>query len=246
MIKIGDKSFLADQVIEISRENTVPIQPVETGFDVQDHIKLNPLQVRIEVIIFDDGVSSSPPSGGTTRVFDESTGEWRQIYDGSTVDTSVDPSTGTYEHLMNLRDNRELVMVDCSNYARTAPMIYPDMAITHLGQLAQRGGIFYCSVLFTQITKTDVVSVPLYIQETTVDVDGVETYTILWSKEDLEPSSIESLARVAISENPPSCHAIAPDGQKVTSNNMLEDMWNWAAGVTTGLHGRLVTIGYGG
>ena len=183
MIKIGSKKYSADQVIEVVRENAVPIQPVESGFDVQDHITKHPLQVRTELIIFDEEITLH--------------GQWEcERVNGRTVcteKTGVSEYTGTYEYLMDLRDNRELVLVDCSNYARAAPMIYPDMAITHLGQLAQRGGIFYCSVLFTQITKTEIISIPLYIQETTVDIDGEEVETILWSKEPFEPASVETL-----------------------------------------------------
>ena len=214
LIKIGNKQYNADQVIEISRENSVPIQPVESGYDVQDHIKLNPLQVRIEVIIFDDEITLH--------------GQWTcKRVNGSmecTEKTGVSEYTGTYEYLMDLRDNRELVLVDCSNYARTAPMIYPDMAITHLGQLAQRGGIFYCSVLFTQITKTEIVSVPLYIQETTVDVDGDDVETILWSKEPFEPTSVETL------ETPPAGAARYPPN-KYGQVHRVPTVWQLVTGV---------------
>lgn len=214
MIKIGNKKFAADQVIEISRDNDVPIQPVESGFDVQDHIKLNPLQVRIEVIIFDEETTLH--------------GQWEcERVNGRTVcteKTGVSTYTGTYEYLMDLRDNRELVLVDCSNYARSAPMIYSDMAITHLGQLAQRGGIFYCSVMFTQITKTEIVSIPLYIQETTVDVDGEEVETILWSKEPLEPTNVETL------ETPPAgASGYPPD--KYGKVHRVPTIWQLVTGV---------------
>ena len=193
MIKIGAKLFAADQVIEITRENEVPKQNVEAGFDIQDHITLTPLQVRIELIIFDEEITLH--------------GQWDCQRVGGRMQcvekTGVSGQNGTYEYLMDLRDNRELVMVDCSNYARSAPMIYPDMAITYLGQVAQRGNIFYCSILFTQITKTDVLSVDLYIQETSLDVDGEPFETILWSKEPFEPTATESLSVVPASEDKP-------------------------------------------
>jgi len=214
MIKIGSKKYAADQVIEVNRENEVPVQPVERGFDVQDHIKINPLQVRIEVIIFDEEITLH--------------GQWECKRVGGktecTEKTGVSERTGTYEYLMDLRDNRELVMVDCSNYARTAPMIYPDMAITHLGQLAQRGGIFYCSVLFTQITKTMIASVPLYIQETTVDVDGETVETVLWSKEPFEPTSVETL------ETPPAGASRYPP-DKYGKVHRVPTVWQLVTGV---------------
>lgn len=216
MIKIGTKKYSADQVIEVSRENTVPIQPVESGFFVQDHIKLVPLQVRIEVIIFDEEITLH--------------GQWDCERIGGkmvcTEKTGVSERTGTYEYLMNLRDNRELVMVDCSDYARTAPMIYPDMAITHLGQLVQRGGIFYCSILFTQITKTDIVSVSLYVQESSIDVDGEIVETILWSKEPIEPVNVESLSTVDESVDMPFI-GIPPIDILLSAGDIITDIFEW-------------------
>lgn len=219
MIKIGEKKYAADQAIEIVRDNTVPIQPVERGFDVQDHISINPLQVRIELIIFEQ----------------ESVlhGQWEcESVAGRMVCeemTAVDRYTGTYEYLMDLRNNRELVMVDCSNYARAAPMIYPDMAITHLGKLAQRGEIFYCSVLFTQITKVDVVSVDLYVQETTID--GVET--VLWSKNPFEPTNTESLSALDESEDNPAPRRAPIEAMpsSIKPGGLVNNIIDWVAGL---------------
>lgn len=219
MIKIGDKKFAADQAIEIVRDNTVPIQPVECGFDVQDHISINPLQVRIELIIFEEGTIQH--------------GQWDcERVDGLMVCeeiTAVDKYTGTYEYLMDLRNDRELVLVDCSNYARAAPMIYPDMAITHLGKLAQRGDIFYCSVMFTQITKVDVVSVDLYIQEVTID--GVET--VLWSKTPFEPSNTESLSVLDETEDNPAPRRIPIEAMpsSIKPGGLVNNIIDWVAGL---------------
>ena len=219
MIKIGSKKYSADQVIEVNRENEVPVQPVESGFDVQDHIKTLPLQVRIEVIIFDEEITLH--------------GQWECKLVGGKMEctekTGVSERTGTYEYLMDLRDNRELVMVDCSNYARTAPMIYPDMAITHLGKLAQRGEIFYCSVLFTQITKVDVVSVDLYIQETTID--GVET--VLWSKDPFEPTNTESLSAVSEDEDKPAARRAPIEAMpsSIKPGGLINNILDWCAGL---------------
>ena len=214
MIKIGKKQFNADQAIEIARDNEVPIQPVEKGFSVQDHIKISPLQVRVEVIIFDEEITLH--------------GQWQcKRVNGKmecTEKTGVSERTGTYEYLMDLRDNRELVLVDCSEYARTAPMIYPDMAITRLGQLVKRGEIFYCTIVFTQITKTDIVSVPLYIQETTVDVDGETVETILWSKEPIEPVNVETL------ESPPAGASRYPP-DKYGKVHRVPTVWQLVTGV---------------
>lgn len=186
MIKINEKKYSASQVVDVHSNNEIPIQPVESGFDVQDHIRKEPLQVKVELLIFDDEVTLHG-QWGCSRVdghieCDELTGPA--------------PDTGTYKYLMELRDNREVFLLDCSDYARQASMIYPDMAITHLGQLVQRGATYYCTVLFVQITRQVIVTEKLYIQET-------DTKNIRWSKEPIPPTTTESLTTVDETEDQP-------------------------------------------
>lgn len=177
MIKICEKQYDASTVVQVVHENIVPIQPVESGFDVQDSIRKDPLQIVVEVIIFEEG--------GTLH------GQWGcERIDGRMVCdelTGVAPDVGTYKYLVELRDNREIFLLDCSDYARDAAMIYPDMAITQIGHRVQRGGTYRCVVMFTQITKHFIATTDLYVQE--YDIDG-EPH-IRWSKEPFDPSNIE-------------------------------------------------------
>ena len=231
MIKIGSRDFLADQVLEVVRQNTVPVQQVEQGFSVQDHIESLPLQLEIQLILFDD--------------VDD------YVYRGD-----------AYEHLKDIYDDKRLVKVDCSEYtdvsesyqAMASVLIYDDMAMTYLGQVVQRGSVYFCTVKFTHITKTEVKSQTLYIQEAKfeTDEDGgevldengnpIETYGVRWSKDDFEPTTVATTEAVDGQENPPSCRALSPAGERVTSKNLLEDVWDWASGVKEGLRGSLAFL----
>jgi hypothetical protein len=175
LIRICDKEFDASTVVEVYCDNKIPIQPVESGFDVIDHIKKEPLQVVAEVIIFEEGSIQH--------------GRWEcRMIDGRMVCgelVRVAPNIGTYKYLVELRDKRKIFLLDASDYSREASMIYPDMAIAHLGQFVLRGGVYRCEITFVQITKHVIVTETLHIY----DIDG----EIVWSKEPIEPTNTETL-----------------------------------------------------
>lgn len=160
--------------MEVYCDNKIPIQPVESGFDVIDHIKKEPLQVVAEVIIFEEGSTQH--------------GSWEcRMIDGRMVceePVRVAPNIGTYKYLVELRDKRKIFLLDASDYSREASMIYPDMAIAHLGQFVLRGGVYRCEITFVQITKHVIVTETLHIYDT----DG----EIRWSKEPIEPTNTET------------------------------------------------------
>ena len=222
MILIDGKEYLAEQAIEVTRKNTVPVQRVERGFDVQDHVTASPLQLKLVLILFDKD------------------GDYDRCHETS------------YEYLRSIHDKKSLVTVDCSDYAGkscsgiTTSMIYDDMVITHLGQVVQRGNVYLCTVLFTQVTKTAIATDTLYIQEVEKVVDPVTgnittPTSVRWSKTPIEPSNINELTNVDETEPMPSCHALSPAGENVTSKSMIDDILNWGAnmleGVTTRLFG---------
>jgi hypothetical protein len=239
MITIDGEEYLADRVIEVTQEHTVPMQRTEKGFSVQDHIESVPLKLEMEIILFDGG-------DNVTR-------------------------KQTYANLQSVYDDKQLVKIDCTgednDYARD-DMIYENMAMTHLSRAVQRGNVYYCIVLFTEITKTAIETAQIFVQEVdaVVDDEGNETSaaTIRWSKDAFEPTTVETptivdqgsegtlvlgtsgfyrtgrvITPVDTEDNPPSCHALSPTGEKVTSKNLLEDVWDWASGVKAGLRGCL-------
>lgn len=184
MIKIGNKVYRAEQAIEIHYQNTVPTQPVEEGFDVQDHIRKEPIQVRVDVIIFDDDAE-----------WDSRLQEWRdggKSAAGARELMSTPRYDSTYQYLIDMRNSGEVFLLDCSEYARQTPMIYPNMVISSTSQLVQHGEIYRCTVLFTQITKNVVATEKLFVHE----VDTAGDPTILWNKEPFEPVNTEVLTPV--------------------------------------------------
>lgn len=181
MILIDGKEYLAEQAIEVTRKNTVPVQRVESGFDVQDHVTASPLQLKVVLILFDEH------------------GDYNRCHETS------------YKYLKDIYDSKSLINVDCSDYVGkscsgiTTSMIYDNMVITHLGQVVQRGNVYLCTVLFTQITKTAIATDTLYIQEDEEVVDPVtgeitKSPTIRWSKEPLPSKSVESLSHISDSD----------------------------------------------
>ena len=195
VVKIGGKSFLAAQSIEVVRENTVPMQRVEEGFAVQDHINKLPMQLKLQLILFDRSVI-----GNTV---------WRITKTGGDVEATPDNTyeeycEDAYNHLKAIYENKELVEVDCSRYSNkyenafssnNAGMIYEYMAMTYLGQTVQIGNTYFCDVMFTQITKTQIATRMLYVKEMTIE-DGVEVPHLLWSETPFEPTTTESLSVV--------------------------------------------------
>lgn len=196
MITIDGKEFLADRKIEIVRENSVPTQRVENGFDVQDHIARIPLQLKTVLILFDE--------------------------------SSSDTRETAYKHLKGIYEGKQLVDVDCSEHSQN-DMIYANMAMTHLGQVVQRGNTYSCDVLFTQITKTTIVSKTLHVQEK--DVDG--EMRILWSDKPIKEPPVEALAPIDEKEDQPVVlrapieampSSIKPGG---LVNNILDWVGSW-------------------
>jgi len=240
VVKIGGRYFLAAQAIETVRENTVPIQRVESGFDVQDHIQHLPLQLKLQIILFDREVI-----GNTIWRITRTDGDLEAAPDNLHDEYAED----AYNHLKAIYENKELVEVDCSRYsnkydpfsAKTSGMIYELMALTHLGQVVEIGNVYYCDILFTQITKTQIATRMLYVQEMTIE-DGVEVPHLLWSETPFEPTTTEGATVVNESENPPGCRAISPDGQKVTSKSALDDVMNWVSGIKEGINGCLTFL----
>lgn len=187
---------MAEQGIEVVRDNTVPVQQVEEGFSVQDHIEAQPLKLRISIILFDS-----------------SEGHWISRGDA-------------YDRLKTIYNNKSLVEVDCSEHTESvAPvgytythdkhlerttksyteMIYDNMAMTHLGQVVQHGNVFFCEVRFTQITKSEITTKQLFVQEIgeVTDDDGNVTQgaTVLWSDEPFgEPTEVEVAETVPLGE----------------------------------------------
>ena len=193
-VKIGGKYFVATQAIETFRENNVPRQRVESGFDVSDHIEHLPLKLKLQIILFDREVR-----GNTI---------WRITSTGGDIEATPDNTydefaEDAYNHLKAIYENKELVEVDCSRYSnkyepfstKTSGMIYENMAMTHLGQVVEIGNVYYCEILFTEITKTQIATKVLYVQEMTIE-DGVEVPHLLWSETPFEPKTTEALAGV--------------------------------------------------
>ena len=178
MIRIAEKMYEASTFVQTVHINTTPAQPVEEGFDASDHIKKEPVVVTAEVIIFEEG--------------DVLHGQWGcETVNGRLTCTEmvgVAPDVGTYEYLVELRDNREIFILDGSDYARDAKMIYPDMTIAKIEQIVLFGGTYKCEVIFVQITKHVIETTELHIQE--YDIDG-EPH-IRWSKTPFEPSNVET------------------------------------------------------
>lgn len=209
MIRICDKEFDASTVVEVYCDNKIPIQPVESGFDVIDHIKKEPLQVVAEVIIFEEG-STQHGSWGCRMI------DGRMVCEES---VRVAPNIGTYKYLVELRDKRKIFLLDASDYSREASMIYPDMAIAHLGQFVLRGGVYRCEITFVQITKHVIVTETLHIYDT----DG----EIRWSKEPIEPTNVETATDVDYLEDlpeVPSPHLLIYR----TADEMLGHILDWA------------------
>lgn len=239
-VKIGGKYFIAAQAIEVVRENNVPRQRVESGFDVSDHIEHLPLQLKLQIILFDREVI-----GNTIWRITSTDGDIEATPDNTYDEYAED----AYNHLKAIYENKELVEVDCSRYsnkyepfsANTSGMIYENMAMTHLGQVVEIGNVYYCEILFTEITKTQIATEVLYVQEMTIE-DGAEVPHLRWSRTPFEPTTTEGATVVNESENPPGCMAISPDGQKVTSKNSLDDIMNWVSGIKEGIDGSLVFL----
>jgi len=194
-VKIGGRKFVAAQAIEIMRENNVPRQRVEAGFDVSDHIEHLPIHLKLQLILFDSSFISDTI--------------WRITRTDGRLEATGDNvhykyAEDSYNHLKDIYENKELVEVDCSLYSnkyenkssrKTSGMIYESMALTHLGQAVQIGNVYYCELVFTQITKTQISTTVLYIKEMTIE-DGAEVPHLLWSRTPFEPTATESLSDV--------------------------------------------------
>lgn len=188
MIKIGDEIYYAEQVVMVQRENEIPVQPVEVGFDVQDHIRNSPLQARIELVIFNSSRLLNARKVSTiTRTFAH--GDY----------------SGTFQYLQDLHNSGEMVMLDCSAHQGNSSMIYPNMVVTNLGQVVQMGGTYHCTVMFTQITQTKITKTDLYVQDSQqIDpVTGEVVQTVIWSKDPVEPTTTEELVLLDESEDRP-------------------------------------------
>ena len=176
MIKINSKEYLAERAVEVVRENIVPVQNAEYGFSVQDHIESLPLQVELQLVLYDDN---------TDNIWSEDSYEHlKQIYESKQL-AKVDCS-GFAETKGNGAPR---------SIGKNTVMIYESMAMTFLSQVMQRGNVYFCTVKFTHITKTVVKSQTLYIQEVdeVTDDDGVVTTgaTIRWSADKIEPPNAE-------------------------------------------------------
>jgi len=210
LIKIDKKQYMAEQVIEVARSNTIPMQRVEEGFSVQDHIGASPLVLKVVLILFD--IDTRNPLHSQSNP-----GSWVMKKGGDVVwEERYDKYRGdTYEHLKDIYESKRLVQVNCSGHAKdmrnkvamhNTLMIYEDMAIASLGQAVQRGDTYLCDVTFIQITKTSIASRQLYVQEVAeVLKDGelVSEATIRWSEEPFPPSNTETTTPVDETEDQP-------------------------------------------